>query len=367
MNDLHKRFIYYPVDPRVNRKALELSQAYLSNPLWPLPTEYLDFVQRKTVLCDSAGLQLLKLINKGKRPLVGPMLKTKRRKNGVLTIGTVSNCMEYARLGSKIAFLIDFPSREDDSDSVFYWKLGESIRARNHMLKIINYISPYTKPAIALQPRNPLEVAKYFGLISTPSVRIYGYPARSPSDYLGNAYVLSFLHHAGVRHVHFLGSSAASIIYLLAQALALEMFDEASFDSFTWNRRKWGIRLISPETLSNIPGRKKGRLHPKGNLYWVLRKFPDFLAHVQDRFNLQDVIIIEEWLGICNITAIDYFKDRALDAALRRDLPAHVRTYNPRILRIVEALNLLHESKVHGHDYVDRKYRARIEQKYMGE
>ncbi|BBO77778.1 hypothetical protein DSCW_51950 [Desulfosarcina widdelii] len=64
------------------------------------------------------------------------------------------------------------------------------------------------------------------------------------------AYVLSFLHHRGVRFVHMLGSCKLEIIVIAAAAIALEMFERITFDSSTWDTaRHKPPKYLQPNTL----------------------------------------------------------------------------------------------------------------------
>ena len=190
--------------------------------------------------------------------------------SGNPTIGTIDNCMIYRRTNSTLALMVDRPVYTDDSDTEYWGKLSKSRKARNQMLKAAIHICPATKLVIAIQSRNPLEVPSYFSWIYTPYVRIYAYPIRrfrnKPSDALGNAYVLSFLSSVGIKHIHFLGSNAPVIIFQLAKAVALNMFEKASFDSLTWNQPAASrfLKYLHPHTLSPMP--KKGSCHPNTNM-----------------------------------------------------------------------------------------------------
>jgi len=217
-----------------------------------------------------------------------------------------------------------------------------------------------------------MEVKNYFCFIFTPFVRRYAFPIRNfrnkPKDQLGNAYVLSFLHHMGIRHVHFLGSNAPPIIFLLAKALSLDMFDEVSFDSRTWDQIAMsGYRYLNPETLCSVPSKKEGQLNPNENLRTVLRKYNGLFESTLGCFNPPEWAIVKDWLGIFNIKVIERFKDMILDIAIDKDLSQFINQF-PKYERskdmIIEALDLLEESMEYGHDYIEKKYSAKIKELY---
>jgi len=91
-----------------------------------------------------------------------------------------------------MAFLIDWPVMCNDSDAVFYEKLHQSRKARDHVLKAAPVVCPNAELVVVLQPRHPLEVSRYFCWIYSPSVGTYAYPIRNfrnnPDDQLGNAF-----------------------------------------------------------------------------------------------------------------------------------------------------------------------------------
>ena len=207
MKSFHNKLIYYPVNTVTDPVAFRLSETCLANPVWPTSLHNLDGIIKTDSMCDSGGLQTSTLgINSDKTVLIGPMLTTSIDDPEFLTIGLLSNCREYKRIESRIAFLVDIPSVSKDSNFAYFVKLTESIKARDSLLELAEYVCPTTELGIVLQPRLPFEIANYFGLISTAKVRLYGYPAGTkPKNGLGNAYVMSFLHSTGVRYFHFMG------------------------------------------------------------------------------------------------------------------------------------------------------------------
>ena len=358
MKKLHDKLSYYPVNTLADPKALSLCDTCLTNALRRVSPGKLNEIRKKDGMADSGGYQIYSQgLNKGKDVLIGSIYENLLKDPDFLTIGFLSNCQEYRRLNSNIGFCVDIPIDPNDSDYKYYYIMNETIIARNHMLEIAKQICPKTNMAIVLHPRTPLEIEDYFGLMSTPEISIYAYPASNkPSDALGNAYVLSFLHSVGVRHVHFLGSSAVPIIALLAQAVVLDLFARCSFDSLTWNQPgvRQGYRYLSPETLKSMP--KKEPLRPDMNLRWVLRSHEKFLFKFKKRFEPPQFMLVKEWLGTVNIQAIEYYKNRMLDKLSTPGSSRQIFSNDKKFAHLIAAVNLLHESKYNGHDFVREKY-----------
>lgn len=360
----YNKFRYFPVSPKFDKKAFIAETNYFDNATIPIPDRILKHIQSKPTFIDSGGLQIFKALDDGKIVMVGPMFKTEIDDNKFFILGTIDQLNEYRRRKSNRGMVIDFPTKTEDPDAIYYWKLTESIKARNYMLKLADCLAPDTRLGIVLQPRKPLEIENYYCSICTSRINIYAYPVRNfrnrPRNALGNAHVLSFLHSMGVQHVHFLGSNAPVVVYILAKATALGMFELVSFDSATWNQKiKAGVKYLHPETLSIMPQGEK--LHPKANLSRILSNYPDLYAKIQKELNPPPWMIAEEWIGICNIKIIEYFKDQVLGCAIEGRLEEFILqtkkyTQNQKI-QIIEAIHLLDESKLRGHEYIKQKYR----------
>ena len=147
------------------------------------------------------------------------------------------------------------------------------------------------------------------------------------------------------------------MIILLAKAVALHMFTRCTFDSLTWNQpaSKRRCRYLCPETLISMP--KDRPLDPSSNLRWDLKRYPRFFREFQRRFDPPHWMLAKDWLGIVNIEAIKYFKDRVLDDIKRDKVPRVLM--NPGFKgkdKILSALRLLDDSMSHGHDFVEEKY-----------
>ena len=364
---------YYPVSPALNKRAGQLTRTYFTNVTSPLPKKHLKTMIRKYVMCDSGGLQAFRALLAGKIIFFGSMVKTRLDDPDLFMLGIPCQCKEYKRRGSAIAMCIDVPTCEDDSDYTYYWKLAQSRRARDQMIRLKECLCPETNLGIVLQPRSPSEIAHYYCHIQSPSVKIYGYPIRNfrnkPKHALGNAFVLSFLCDMGVEHVHFLGSNAPVIIFLLAQAVASNMFKSVSFDSRTWDQAALtGCRYLHPETLSTIPTAKKEQLHEKTNLRTELAKFPGLFETTLGKFDAPDHVSAKEWIEILNIRIIEEFKNLILSLAVDGQLEKYVKHFNKYGVRsnkkIIDAMRLLDESKDHGHKYIEKKYKTKVKELY---
>ena len=360
MKNLYKKLTYYPVNIRSDRKAFSLHGICLTNAIRPVPEKDRKILIEKENASDSGGLQVITLgTDKRKTVLFGPMYKTDTKDSDFLTIGLLSICQEYRRLNSSIGFHLDIPSGPDDNDYDYYYKLEKSIEARNTIMELAPAVCPETRLGIVLHPRYPFEVEGYFSLIATPTVHIYAYPPGNKSkDALANAFILSFLHSVGVRHVHFLGSSAVPVIILLAKALTLRMFESCSFDSLTWNQQAVGkgYRLLDPITLASTPS--KSALDRLANLRWKLTRHGDFLRKLEARYDLPEWPPAGEWLGLININSIEYFKNSVLKTmamSIGNNSLANIPVKRGK-QDIGAALMLLKESKIKGHDFIKEKY-----------
>ena len=355
---LHEQLMYLPVISVNEPMVLDVSGGCMLNGLRPVPQSHLGSLRRLNfIACDSGGYQIYQAMRQGKRVLVGPMLRTNANHPQILTVGVMELCEEYRRIGASLALTVDFPITFADTDLVYYWKLAESRRARDLMLEAAPHACPDVELAIALQPRHPLEVDHYFCFISTPAVRTYAYPVRArnePEAALGNAYVLSFLYHVGIKRVHFLGSSAPAVIFVLAQAGALGMFERITWDSLTWKRRAYaGFFYLNPYTLT------PQAIHPSANLRTELAKYDGVFERTLGRFNPRKWVLAERWADIYNILAIEDFKDRLLCAALDGGLDRFVgqfAKYGRRKVDVLDAIRLLERSKIDGHDYIKRHW-----------
>jgi len=268
--------------------------------------------------------------------------------------------------------LLDFPVYLEDSDSEFWRKVQESRRARDVMLALAPSLCPGVELGLVLQPRTPLEIDTYFAFLQDPRVSFYALPVRRirnrPGDALGNAYMLSFLYEQGVKRVHFLGSNAPPVIFLLAKALSLGMFDAATFDSATWNTRmRAGFRYLEPETLSMYPPRQKDAFHPKDNLRVILnRRHLDFMAYLESKMNIPKWMLVYKWYAVVNIASIDYFTASVIEAAKRNALGKEVKLFSlygeSGRISILRAFQLLKLAAEKGHDAVKAKYGAELEE-----
>ena len=103
------------------------------------------------------------------------------------------------------------------------------------------------------------------------------------------------------------------------------------------------------------------------NLRTVTAKFNGLFDYLLGRFNPPKLAITKEWTGIFNIRMIEEFKNQVLEIALTDDLRDFIKQfpkYKGQKDKILEALDLLDESKDNGHEYIEQKYESRIEELY---
>lgn len=363
INNINSQLIYLPVISPYDLKLLPHCRTCMLNASRPVPDNCLEHLRRMYfIACDSGGYQIYTALAQNKKVAVGPLLRTNDNDPDILTLGTMDQCAEYGRIKANLGLTIDYPVNFDDSDEVYYEKLFETREATEQMLSVAPYLCPNTELAIALQARNPLEVEHNFCFMFTPKVGTYAYPVRArnePEDAPGNAFVLSFLHDVGVRSVHFLGSSAPSVIFILAQALGLGMFERVTFDSFTWKQRAHaGFKYFDPHTLSAIP------VAPHTNLRRELAKYPGVFEKTLGQLDPPKWVLAEKFADTYNIMAIENFKDGVLSIAQEGELERFLRQfpkYGHRKQHLLEALRLLEESIGHGHEYVSKHWRDKLQ------
>jgi len=365
----HKKLIYLPAGVDQKPWILERCATGMLNATYPLPAKHLNKLKNKLFICiDSGGFQSFIADKQGKTIIYGPMMKTIKNNQSVFALGTISNCLEYDRIGATMAIMIDRVTFCHDNDAIYYQKLSESLKARNSILKAASYLCPNTKLVPVLQFRNSLEVKDCFNWISTPLVSSYAIPIRNfrnrPVHALGNSYILSFLSSQNVQHVHFLGSSAPTVIFVLAKALALGMFDRLSFDSTTWNRGAFSPRhYLCPKTLNEMP--LEDQLNPKDILSKVMNLKNDLLKAIVADFNPGEEALAKNCLGLLNIRSIESFAKMALNFAMEDGLRHCIYSedfpkYGKNKEKIIKAFDLLEESSEYGHEYVERKYETNI-------
>ncbi|WP_155306490.1 hypothetical protein [Desulfosarcina widdelii] len=209
------------------------------------------------LLSDSGGFQIYKSILKifnGERyeevdviPGVGI-----HRRNGVLVIDPIDLCEKYGTLNIKCGFTLDFPIVFGSPDE-YEDHLIKSYECAEIMFDCRDDFCPDTKLFIPLHFSSKDQLHRYYYKMSTLTPDGYAFPVRDDTswEYLMKiAYVLSFLHHRGVRFVHMLGSCKLEIIVIAAAAIALEMFERITFDSSTWDTaRHKPPKYLQPNTL----------------------------------------------------------------------------------------------------------------------
>ena len=359
------RLLYFPAWAQENKNSLRYSSTCLVNAVYPPSPKKLDILKGKRVFCDSGGRRILRELKAGNTVAFGPKLRTNPKDPHTFTLGVEQHCRFYSQFESPLAMSIDFPAETGDSDHLYNWKLAQSCAARDHFLTLAPNLCPNVELVIALQPRGPRELEQYFRQIYTPAVTTYAWPAkyRNSTKYaLGNAYVLSYLHWAGIRHVHFLGSSSPAVIFILSWALALGLFERLSFDSLSWNTRVYDKpRFLQPENLSLT----SEPLDPQADLRTELNTHPglDQSAIKQFISPEEERVIAKDWVGILNVLAIERFKNEVLENALANDLFRFLTEFRKRGYqngKLVDALHLLEDAREHGHKYVKQKYFSRL-------
>ena len=139
------------------------------------------------------------------------------------------------------------------------------------------------------------------------------------------------------------------------------MFDLATFDSRTWHQRAYGKRLRylrpHPYPLSAV------NIDPIMNLRNELAKYTGSFERILGHLELEEKVTAEELVDIYNIRAIEDFAEMVLTDAMIGKLPEYIiqlTSYQNQKRKIMRALELLQDSKSHGHPYVRKQYSVHI-------
>lgn len=237
--------------------------------------------------CDSGGFQIYK-IEKDRRknkatkrwdiiPGVGTKNNSKR-----LIIDPIDVCRVYGRMRIKYGFTVDVPFCGDATHQEIKDNCHQSFKWAELMFRFRKKYCPKTNLLIPLHYRSKQELYDSFNMMSTLNPEGYAIPVRNTDnydDFVKLAYSMCYLHYKGVEIFHMLGSSRAEIIILGATAIALNMFDQVSFDSISYNTAiyenpNYLPKYFEPKTLKaiKISGDQRTLILPKKIKDKVLRQ-----------------------------------------------------------------------------------------------
>ena len=164
------------------------------------------------------------------------------------------------------------------------------------------------------------------------------------------ACTLSFLSSMGVKKVHLFGSSRREVIFIGAAALGLQMFDQVSFDSRTWNTLLFDKRpkYFDTKTLKgyHIKNEKIIDILTPTRLITKLKIYP---------FNSKNR---KRLLMLHNALAISQFSDemarRAKDIDKFKKYISNQCYLASKRDRLLVAIDILNMSVKHGYDFVEK-------------
>jgi hypothetical protein len=109
-------------------------------------------------------------------------------------------------------------------------------------------------------------------------------------------------------------------------------------------------------------------MHPNDNLRTELSRHNGVFEATIGCFNPPEWVIAKDWCGIYNIKAIEEFKNTVLSVATDNNLVCFIKKFEKYSRKerekILEAVNLLKESKDFGHEFIEKKYQSKIEDLY---
>lgn len=313
------------------------------------------------IFCDSGGFQVYKIEknrreNKGTKkwdiiPGVGTKDTPKR-----LIIDPIDVCKVYGRMRIKYGFTVDVPLCENATHQEVKDNLNQSFKWAKLMFRFRKKHCPKTNLLIPLHYFTKQELYDSFEMMSTLHPDGYAIPARGTDndyDFVTLAYAICFLYHKRVAHLHLFGSSRAEIIILGAAAIGLNMFDQVSFDSISYNTAIWENpnnlpKYFDPETLRaiKISGDQKTLILPKKIKDKVLRQ------EEGTSFDSKRYLIL-----LHNIMATqEYAKEMVKRAQDTRQLEQYVDSeehLNEERNRLRNAITLLRKTVSKGYSFAD--------------
>ena len=267
------------------------------------------------LFCDSGGYQIYKIKYKmlnGEdterfEVIYGAGIQ---RYNGVLILDPIDLCEKYGELNVKCGFTLDFPlvvgTSEEYEDHLF-----RSYECAAKMFDCQQDFCADTDLFIPLHFSTQKQLHIYFNTMSTLNPDGYAFPVRDNTNWeylMKICYTLSFLHAKGVQKVHMFGSCKPEIIIIGAAALGLQMFQQITFDSSTWDT----ARNNPPKYLD--PGNLRQR---------DIRDLKTFMPHFPKSFT-QKIKGYEKYLpksyfykliGFSNVQTVNHYTKKMVSLA----------------------------------------------------
>lgn len=245
--------VYCPVSTDNNNLVNNYHPNCLFNPIRQMP-DIRNSLSGTSYFGDSGGYQLYRYNDhETKRCIVVPAVGIR---NGakLLVIDPLDLCKRYNKLGVKYGFTLDRPLSEESTHTEFINNLTESYGWAHLMYEHRSRLCPNTELLIPLHYSTKNQLHHAFKKMAQLNPDGYAFPVRGCFDFawlIWIACTLSFLSSMGVQKVHMFGSSRREVIFIGAAALGLQMFEQISFDSMTWNTLVFDKRpkYFDPDTL----------------------------------------------------------------------------------------------------------------------
>lgn len=234
-------FIYAPVSTHRYHQLNFWHPHCLFNPVRQMP-DLRELNVDGEYFADCGGYQLYQYSGSGtKRCLVVPRAKIQNGKD-FFVIDPLELCERYGMMGIKYGFTVDQPMSDEQTETEFYLSLKNGHRWAKLMIDYRPKLCPETQLLIPLHFNTKSQLHHCYDEMSTLNPDGYAFAMRGDFDLpwiVRIALTLSFLHSKNVKKVHMFGSSRREVMVIGAAAIGLEMFEQLSFDSRTWNTRIW--------------------------------------------------------------------------------------------------------------------------------
>lgn len=304
-----------------------------------LPSKYTN----RVLLADSGGYQLFMAKCAHQRD---PTIKYSVidgvgiHTNSGMILDPIELCRRYGKLNAELAFTIDDPLISSNEEE-FEHKISKGYDYAVRILEYSKLLCPTTKILIPWHFATYEQMKKCFFRFDGLGADGYAFPVRASafiSETPKIAYVLSFLHSRGVKRVHLFGSSRPEIALISATAMTLNLFEQITFDSTTWNTFIRGRKYLDDVTLK---AKKLSRSYRIGD-YLPFRH-----PISNDKLTYGELTSgeLRKMASIHNVLAISNFtREMARKASVPEKLKNYVMknpTIFPRKEEIIPAINIL--------------------------
>lgn len=343
------RLIYCPVSTDKTNLVNYYHPHCLFNPIRQMPM-IRNPPPESSYFADSGGYQLYRYKDHDTKNCL--VVSSVGIRNGIrlLVIDPLDLCKRYNKLGIKYGFTLDRPLSDQSTRHEFINNLAESYRWACLMYEHRPKLCPDTELLVPLHYSTKSQLHHAFKKMAQLNPDGYAFPVRGRFDLawlVRIACTLSFLSSMGVQKVHMFGSSRREVIFIGAAALGLQMFEQISFDSRTWNTLVFDKRpkYFDPVTL-------KGHRIKHEKIIEIITPTM-FLAETQiiklDLKNRKRLLMLHNALAISK-----YAEDMAKMARNIDLFKEYIAEQHYCGSRTKTAIEVMKMSKNLGYDYVQR-------------